>query len=183
MSRAGVGWRPWRSRSSPVYLVSSSLYVVREGEQALVVRLGAPSGVRPARPEAQDAVHRLGLRHSTPLAAARAAARADHLGRPEAPRGAALHALPHRRSLALLSGAAHARAGDAELTQMVSSSVRRELGQVPLLSLLTDQRGDILDHQERGRGQGCGRSASRSTKCASIAPTCRSRPARRSTIG
>ena len=33
----------------------------------------------------------------------------------------------------------------AQLAQLVSSSVRRELGQVPLLTLLTPQRGDIVD--------------------------------------
>ena len=31
--------------AASVYLVASSLYVVGEGEQALVVRLGAPVGV------------------------------------------------------------------------------------------------------------------------------------------
>ena len=53
---------------------------------------------RRARPESQGAVHRqrLRLRHAT--AAAGAAARADDPGRPEAARGATLHALPHRRS-------------------------------------------------------------------------------------
>ena len=116
-----------RARSSR----SSSLYVVGEGEQALVVRLGAPVGV----------VETPGLKFKAPfidsvyvprhaLAAARAADRAGDPGRPEAARGAALHALPHRRSAALLSGAAHARRGPRQLAQLVSSSVRRELGQV-----------------------------------------------------
>ena len=68
----------------------------------------------------------------------------------------------------------------AQLAQLVSSSVRRELGQVPLLALLTDQRGDIVDVIKNEVAAKARRWASKSTKCASIAPTCRSRPARRS---
>ena len=101
---------PWLAAAAALalalILLISSIYVINEGEQALVVRLGAPVAVdRDAGPQVQGPLHRHGLRDLDPLAAARAASRAGDHGRPEAARGAALRPLPDRRSLALLSGA------------------------------------------------------------------------------
>ena len=73
-------------------------------------------------------------------------------------------------------------AADAQLAQLVSSAARRALGQVAA-ARAADRRArpyPRVDQGARSRRRPR-RSASRSTRCASIAPTCRSRPARRST--
>ena len=70
----------------------------------------------------------------------------------------------------------------AQLTQLVSSSVRRELGQVPLLRLLTPERAaDPRGDPQRGGAEGPASRRRNRRSAAFIAPTCRSRPARRST--
>ena len=63
-------------------VAASSIYVINEGEQGLVVRLGAPIGVvdKPGL-KFQGAVHRQRLCHIDALAPARAAARASDHGR------------------------------------------------------------------------------------------------------
>ncbi len=66
----------------------------------------------------------------------------------------------------------------AQLAQLVSSSVRRELGQVSLLTLLTPQRSDIVDaDQERGRDQGASaRRRNRRSALPSRRPAVRDQP-------
>ena len=168
-----------------LYLAFSSIYVINEGEQALVVRLGAPVDVvdRPGL-KLKAPSHRPGLCHLDPLAPARAAGRAGDHGRPEAPRGAALCALSHRRSAALLPGAAHARGGErpARPVRQLLGAARARPGAA---ARAPDGRARPYPRprSRRRSRRRPSRSASRSTRSASIAPTCRSRPARRSTTG
>ena len=124
-----------------LYLIGSSFYVLSESQLALLIRLGAPTGV----------ISEPGLKFKFPFI--------DSLvfydGRPQT-------LLPPTEQVILgdqkrieVETYAHFRISDplrfyqavrtleqanAELTQMISSSLRRELGQVQLLSLLSVQR-------------------------------------------
>jgi membrane protease subunit HflC len=124
-----------------LYIIGSSFYVLSETQLALLIRLGAPTGV----------ISKPGLKLKFPFI--------DSLvfydGRPQI-------LLPPTEQVILgdqkrieVDTYAHFRIADplrfyqavrtleqanAELTQMISSSLRRELGQVQLLSLLSVER-------------------------------------------
>jgi membrane protease subunit HflC len=124
-----------------LYIIGSTFYVLRESELALLIRLGAPSGV----------IDEPGLKLKIPFI--------DSLVFYD---GRLQTLLPPTEQVILgdqkrieVETYAHFRISDplrfyqavrtleqanAELTQMISSSLRRELGQVQLLSLLSVQR-------------------------------------------
>ena len=139
-----------------VYLIASSLYVVGEGEQALVVRLGAPVGVvvEPGLKVKAPFIDIVYV-YDTRLQLLEPPPEQMILGdqkRLEVQPYTRFRIVDPLRFYQALRTLDQAR---AQLSQLVSSSVRRELGQAPLLTLLTPQRGDIVDaDQERGRGQG-----------------------------
>jgi len=132
--------------AAAAYLVASSLYVVSEGEQALVVRLGAPVGVvdHPGlklKAPFIDSVYvydtRLQLLEPPP----------EQIIMGDQKR---LEAQPYTRfrivePLRFYQAVRTLDQARAQLSQLVSSSVRRELGQVSLVTLLTPQRADILE--------------------------------------
>jgi modulator of FtsH protease HflC len=129
-----------------VFVVASSLYVVHEGEQALVVRLGAPVGVvvepgLKVKAPFIDSVYvydtRLQLLEPPP----------EQMILGDQKR---LEVQPYTRfrivdPLRFYQALRTLDSARAQLSQLVSSSVRRNLGQTPLLTLLTQQRGDIVD--------------------------------------
>jgi len=129
-----------------VYLIASSLYVVHEGEQALVVRLGAPVGVvvEPGlkiKAPFIDSVYvydtRLQLLEPPP----------EQMILGDQKR---LEVQPYTRfrivdPLRFYQALRTLEQARAQLSQLVSSSVRRNLGQAPLWTLLTQQRGDIVN--------------------------------------
>ena len=177
--RARRGW------PLALVLALSSLYVVSEGEQALVVRLGAPVAV----------VETPGLKFKVPFI--------DTRLRDLDPGRCCSSRRSSRRSWATRSGSR------SSLTPATGSSIRcasirrcgrprRRSQQLGLLvsrpragrsgrrlcaHLLTDERGKLLDAIKAEVAERPRPSASRSTRCGSAAPTCRSRPARRSTTG
>jgi membrane protease subunit HflC len=129
-----------------LYLLSSSLYVVNEGEQALVVRLGAPVGV----------VDHPGLKLKAPLIdAAYVTSMRSLLLEPPVEQAIMgdqkrLEVQPYARyrivdPLRFYQALRTPEAANVQLAQFVSSSARRALGQAPLRALLTDERGHILD--------------------------------------
>ena len=128
-----------------VYLIASSLYVVSEGEQALVVRLGAPIGVvvepgLKVKAPFIDAVYV----YDTRLLLLEPPPEQMILGdqkRLEVQPYTRFRIVDPLRFYQALRTVDQAR---AQLSQLVSSSVRRELGQTTLLNLLSQQRGDIL---------------------------------------
>ena len=129
-----------------VYLIASSLYVVREGEQALVVRLGAPIGVvvEPGLKVKAPFIDSVYV-YDTRLQLLEPPPEQMILGdqkRLEVQPYTRFRIVDPLRFYQALRTLDQAR---AQLSQLVSSSVRRELGQVPLLTLLTQQRGDIVD--------------------------------------
>jgi membrane protease subunit HflC len=129
-----------------VFVLASSLYVVGEGEQALLVRLGAPIGVA-SEPG-------LGIKapfidsvfvYDTRLLILEPPTEQVILGdqkRLEVQSYTRYRIVDPLRFYQALRTIDQAR---AQLAQLVSSSVRRELGQVPLQALLTNQRAEIID--------------------------------------
>jgi len=129
-----------------IYLIASSLFVVREGEQALVVRLGAPIGVLiepglKVKAPFIDSVYvydtRLQLLEPPP----------EQMILGDQKR---LEVQPYTRfrivdPLRFYQALRTLEQARAQLSQLVSSSVRRNLGQAPLSTLLTQQRGDIVN--------------------------------------
>lgn len=133
-----------------LYIIGSSFYVLRESELALLIRLGAPSGV----------ISEPGLKLKIPFI--------DSLVFYD---GRLQTLLPPTEQVILgdqkrieVDTYAHFRISDplrfyqavrtleqanAELTQMISSSLRRELGQVQLLSLLSVQRQGTVARIEK----------------------------------
>jgi membrane protease subunit HflC len=129
-----------------VYLLSDALYVVSEGEEALVVRLGAPvaqvktPGLRWKAPLI-DAV----FRYDTRLLLLEPPTEQVILGDQKR-----LEVQPFTRyrivdSLLFYQALRTSEAARAQLTQLVGSAVRRELGQVTLARLLTQERGEIVE--------------------------------------
>ena len=127
-------------------LIASSVYVVNEGEQGLVVRLGAPVGV----------VDRPGLKFKAPfIDAVYVTSTRSLLLEPPVEQAIMgdqkrLEVQPYARyrivdPLRFYQALRTPEAANAQLAQMVSSSARRALGQAPLRALLTDERGHILD--------------------------------------
>jgi modulator of FtsH protease HflC len=127
-------------------LIVSSIFVVNEGEQALVVRLGAPVGV----------VDRPGLKMKAPfIDTVYVTSTRSLLLEPPVEQAIMgdqkrLEVQPYARyrvvdPLRFYQAVRTPEIANAQLAQLVSSSARRELGQVPLRALLTDERGHILD--------------------------------------
>ena len=129
-----------------VYLAISSLFVVSEGEQALIVRLGAPIGVETEpglkwKAPLIDSV----FRYDTRLLLLEPPTEQVILGdqkRLEVQSYTRYRIVDPLRFYQALRGLDQAR---AQLTQLVSSSLRRELGQVPLAQLLTGARAQIVE--------------------------------------
>ncbi len=128
------------------FTLASSIYEVGEGQQALLVRLGAPIGVA-AKPGLKlkapfidgDYVY------DTRLLLLEPPTEQVILGdqkRLEVQSYARYRIVEPQRFFQALRTIDQAR---AQLAQLVSSSVRRELGQVPLQALLTNQRAEIVD--------------------------------------
>ena len=129
-----------------VYLIASSIFVVGEGEQALVVRLGAPVGV----------VAEPGLKFKAPFIDSVYVYDTRLLLLEPPPEQVImgdqkrLEVQPYTRfrivePLRFYQAVRTVDQARAQLAELVNSSVRRELGQVSLVTLLTPQRTDILD--------------------------------------
>jgi membrane protease subunit HflC len=128
------------------YLIALSLYVVGEGQQALVVRLGAPVGVvvEPGLKVKAPLIDSVYL-YDTRLQLLEPPPEQVILGDQKR-----LEVQPYTRfrivdPLRFYQALRTIEQARAQLAQLVSSSVRRELGQVSLLTLLTPQRSDIVD--------------------------------------
>ena len=129
-----------------LYLVASSVYIINEAEQALVVRLGAPVGV----------VDQPGLKVKAPfIDTVYVTSTRSLLLEPPVEQAIMgdqkrLEVQPYARyrivdPLRFYQALRTPEAANAQLAQLVSSSARRALGQAPLRALLTDERGHILD--------------------------------------
>jgi membrane protease subunit HflC len=129
-----------------LYLGASSLYVVNEGERALVVRLGAPVGV----------VDKPGLEFKAPfidsvyVTSTRSLLLEPPLEQVIMGDEKRLEVQPYARfrivdPLRFYQALRTSETANSQLAQLVSSSTRRALGQVPLRALLTEERGHILD--------------------------------------
>jgi membrane protease subunit HflC len=127
-------------------LLVSSIYVVNEGEQALVVRLGAPAGV----------VEQPGLKMKAPfidsvyLTSTRSLLLEPPVEQAIMGDQKRLEVQPYARyrivdPLRFYQALHTPEAANAQLAEIVSSSARRALGQAPLRALLTEERGHILD--------------------------------------
>ncbi len=132
--------------AAAAYLVASSVYVVGEGQQALVVRLGAPIDVA-AKPGLRvrapfiDSV----FAYDTSLLLLEPPTEQMILGdqkRLEVQTYARYRIVDPLRFYQALRTIDQAR---VQLIQLVNSSVRRELGEVPLQALLTNRRDQIID--------------------------------------
>ncbi|MBV8472647.1 MAG: protease modulator HflC [Hyphomicrobiales bacterium] len=132
--------------AAAAYVVASSVYVVGEGRQALVVRLGAPVGVA-AKPGLRlkapfiDSV----FAYDTRLLLLEPPTEQVILGdqkRLEVQTYARYRIVDPLRFYQALRTIDQAR---VQLVQFVSSSVRRQLGEVPLQALLTDRRDEIIN--------------------------------------
>jgi membrane protease subunit HflC len=129
-----------------VWLASASTFTVSEGQQALVVRLGAPIGVE-TQPGLKfkapliDSVFVYDTRLLLLMPPTEQVIMGDQK-RLEAQPYARYRIVDPLRFYQALRTDEQAR---AQLSQIVSSSMRRELGQVPLAELLTPRRVQILD--------------------------------------
>jgi membrane protease subunit HflC len=129
-----------------LYLIASSIYIVNEAEQALLVRLGAPVAV----------VDKPGLKLKAPfLDSVYVTSTRSLLLEPPVEQvimgdQKRLEVRPYARfrivdPLRFYQAVRTPEAANAQLAQIVSSSTRRALGQAPLRALLTDERGRIVD--------------------------------------
>ncbi len=129
-----------------LYLASDAAYVVAEGEQALVVRLGAPvaqvktPGLRFKAPLIDSAYI-----YDTRLLLLESPTEQVILGDQKR-----LEVQPFTRyrivdPLLFYQALRTVDAARAQIGQMIGSSVRRELGQVTLARLLTAERADIVE--------------------------------------
>jgi len=132
--------------AAAIYLASATFYVLSEGQQALVVRLGAPVATQ-TRPGLKlkapfiDSVYV----YDTRLLMLEPPVEQVILGDQKR-----LEVQPYTRYRIVdpLRFYQALRTNDqarAQLTQLVSSSLRRELGQISLADLLTDRRAAIVD--------------------------------------
>jgi membrane protease subunit HflC len=129
-----------------LYLVASSVYIVNQAEQALVVRLGAPVSV----------VDEPGLKLKAPfIDSVYVTSTRSLLLEPPVEQvimgdQKRLEVQPYARfrivdPLRFYQALRTPEAANAQLAQLVSSSTRRALGQAPLRALLTDERSHILE--------------------------------------
>ena len=133
-----------------LWVLAASMYVVEESQQALIIRMGAPVGV----------VGEPGLKFKIPFSdlVVFYDGRLQTLAPPSEQvilgdqkrievetytRFRISDALRFYQAVRTLEQA------NAQLTQMVSSSMRRELGQVPLVSLLSPDRTRVVARIER----------------------------------
>lgn len=127
-------------------LAFASVYVINEGEQALVVRLGAPVAV----------VETPGLKFKIPfIDTVNVTSTRSLLLEPQVEQAIMgdqkrLEIQPYARyrivdPLRFYQALRTPEVADLQLGLMVSSAARRALGQVPLRALLTDERGQILE--------------------------------------
>ena len=127
-------------------LASASIYVINEGEQALVVRLGAPVAV----------VETPGLKFKIPfIDTVNVTSTRSLLLEPQVEQAIMgdqkrLEIQPYARyrivdPLRFYQALRTPEVADLQLGLLVSSAARRALGQVPLRALLTDERGQILE--------------------------------------
>ena len=130
--------------------VASSLYTVAEGEQALVVRLGAPTGVdtKPGLKTKAPFIDSV-IAYDTRLLMLEPPAEQIILGdqkRLEVQTYTRFRIVDPLRFYQALRTVDQAR---AQLAQIVSSSLRRELGQVMLHALLSSDRAAVVDNIKR----------------------------------
>ncbi len=128
------------------FALASSFYIVGEGEQALLVRLGAPIAVasKPGLKIKAPFIDSVFV-YDTRLLLLEPPTEQMILGdqkRLEVQSYTRYRIVDPLRFNQALRTIDQAR---AQLTQLVSSSVRRELGQVPLQALLTNRRAEIID--------------------------------------
>ncbi len=129
------------------WLLSASLYTVDETQQALLVRLGAPMGVVTApglkmkMPLVDNVIY-----YETRLLPLEPSIEQVILGdqkRLEVQTYTRFRIADPLRFYQTVRTVQQAR---AQLTQLVSSSLRRELGRVPLRALLSEQRTQIVEN-------------------------------------
>jgi modulator of FtsH protease HflC len=129
-----------------LYLIASSIFIINEAEQALVVRLGAPVRV----------VGEPGLKLKAPfIDSVYVTSTRSLLLEPPVEQvimgdQKRLEVQPYARyrivnPLRFYQALRTPEAANAQLAQLVSSSTRRALGRAPLRALLTDERGRIVD--------------------------------------
>jgi membrane protease subunit HflC len=127
-------------------LAFSSIFVISEGEQALVVRLGAPVAV----------IETPGLKLKLPfidtvyVTSTRSLLLEPQIEQAIMGDQKRLEVQPYARyrivdPLRFYQAVRTREAADSQLGLLVSSAARRALGQVPLRALLTDERGRILE--------------------------------------
>ena len=129
-----------------VYLLASSLYIVGEGQQALLTRFGAFAGVEktPGLKLKAPLIDTVYL-YDTRLLLLEPPVEQVILGDQKR-----LEVQPYTRyrivdPLLFYQSVRTDEQARKQLAQIVSSSLRRELGQVPLAKLLTDQRSAIVE--------------------------------------
>ena len=133
-----------------LWLLASSVYVVEESQQALVIRLGAPVGV----------IDRPGLKLKAPMVDSLVlydgrlqtlAPQAEQVILGDQKR---IEVEPYTRfrirdPLRFYQTVRTLDQANAQLTQLLSSSLRRALGQVPLQSLLSLERQPVVARIEK----------------------------------
>jgi membrane protease subunit HflC len=139
-------WIPLILAGLAIYLATASLYDVSEGQQALVVRLGAPIGVETTpglkiKAPFVDNVYA----YDTRLLLLEPPTEQVILGDQKR-----LEVQPYVRyrivdPLGFYQALRTIDQARAQLGQIVNSSLRRELGQVSLAKLLTPERADIVE--------------------------------------
>ena len=133
-----------------LWVANAALYTVDETQQALVVRLGAPMGVagEPGLKIKMPLIDTI-IYYDTRLLPLDPPAEQIILGdqkRIEVDTYTRFRITDPLRFYQSLRTVEQAR---AQLTQIVSSSLRRELGQVMLRSLLSDERTRIVDNIQK----------------------------------
>ncbi len=133
-----------------LWLLSSTLYTVSEVQQALIVRLGAPIGV----------VSEPGLKFKLPLVDSviyydrrlltlEPAVEQVILGDQKRIEVQTYARYRIAEPLRFYNAVRTVELAEPQLAQLVSSSLRRELGQVPLPSLLSEQRTHIVEQIQK----------------------------------
>ena len=168
-----------------LWLLSTTLYTVSEVQQALIVRLGAPVGV----------VEKPGLKFKLPmvdtviyydsrLLTLEPAVEQVILGDQKRIEVQTYTRFRIANPLVFYNAVRTVELAEPQLAQLVSSSLRRELGQVTLPSLLSEDRiahrRAIIEKEVADKAKDVGIESSKS---ASTVPICRWRRVRRSMTG
>jgi membrane protease subunit HflC len=129
-----------------IYLAASSVFTVSEGQQALVVRLGAPIGVdaTPGLKWKAPLIDNVYV-YDTRLLLLEPPTEQVILGDQKRLEVQSYTRFRIVDPLLFYQASRNLDQARAQLTQLVSSSVRRELGQVPLAQLLTGARAKIVE--------------------------------------